>query len=58
MLVADDGRFSYPMRLAHGTQSLQIEIQDPQGFPYAKVLTMNIQSHEQNRQIYLKQPIP
>ncbi len=56
--AAEDGTFSYSMTLAHGTQSLQIEVQDPQGFPYAKVLTMNVQSHEQNRQIYLKQPIP
>ncbi len=54
----EDGTFSYLMTLAYGTQSLQIEIQDPQGFPYAKVLTMNVQSHEQSRQIYLKQPIP
>ncbi len=56
--AAEDGTFSYSMTLAYGAQSLQIEVQDPQGFPYAKVLTMNVQSREQNRQIYLKQPIP
>ncbi|MCF6324594.1 MAG: OmpA family protein [Gammaproteobacteria bacterium] len=56
--AAEDGTFSYPMTLAYGTQSLQIEIQDPQGFPYVKILTMNVQSHQQNRQIYLQQPIP
>jgi len=56
--AADNGTFTYPMELSHGIQSLQIEVQDPQGFPYAKTLTINVQSHEQNRQVYLKQPIP
>jgi len=58
MQATDDGTFTYPMNLSHGIQSLQIEVKDPQGFSYAKTLTINVQSHQQNKQVYLKQPIP